>query len=63
MRVDLDKKLDKDVLHNIKTLIGYPPELARNKISYVNFCKLTQFTKKKTDNFGQVVPPFDIKLK
>ena len=50
MRVELDKKLDKDVFHNIKTAIGYPPELAWNKISYVNFCKLTQITK-KIDNF------------
>ena len=62
MRVELDKKLDKDVFHNIKTAIGYPPELAWNKISYVNFCKLTQITK-KNDNFEQVAHPFDIKLK
>ena len=62
MRVDLDKNLDKDIFHTIKTTIGYPPELPWNKISYVTFCKLTQTTK-KFDNFGQVVPPSDIKLK
>ena len=62
MRVELDKNLDNDLFHTIKTAIGYPPELAWNKISYVNFCKLTQITK-KSDNFGQVMPPFDIKLK
>ena len=26
MRVDLDKKLDKDVFHTIKTEIGSPPK-------------------------------------
>ena len=46
MRVDLDKNLDKDVCHTIKMEIGYPPELAWNRISYVNFFKLTQITKK-----------------
>ena len=61
MRVDLDKDLDKDVLHAIKTAIDYPPESTWNKIGYVNFCKLTQI--KEIDNFGQVVLPFDIKLK
>ena len=58
MKVDLDKNLDKDVFHTLKTAIGYPPELSWNKISNVNFCKLTQ-----TDNFGQVLPPFDINVK
>ena len=33
MRVDLDKHLDKDVFHTIKTVIDYPPELAWNKIT------------------------------
>ena len=47
MRVDLDKNLDKDVFHNIKTTIGYPPKLAWNKIRYVNFCKLAQIREKK----------------
>ena len=42
----MDKNLDKDVFHTIKTAISYPPESAWNKISYVNFCKLTQITKK-----------------
>ena len=47
MRVDKDKGvLDKDVFHTIETTIGYPPKLAWNKISYVNFCKLAQITKK-----------------
>ena len=45
MRVDLDKNLNKDVFHTIKPGIGYPPESAKNKISNVNFCKLTQITK------------------
>ena len=60
--VDLDKNLDKDVFPTIKTTIDYSPESACNKIGYINFCKLTQITK-KNDNFGQVVPPFDMKLK
>ena len=46
MRVDLDKNLDKDVFHTIKTSIGYPAKSAWNKISYVIFCKLAQITKK-----------------
>ena len=46
MRVELDKNLDKDVFHTIKTVIGYPPELAWKEISDVNFCKLPQITKK-----------------
>ena len=48
MRVDLDKNLDKDVFHTIKTTIGYPRKLVRNKISHVNFSKLGQITKKLT---------------
>ena len=59
MRVDLNKNLDKDVFHTIKTAIGHPPKSAWNKISYVNFRKLAQIAK-KIDDFG---PPFDIKLK
>ena len=39
MRVDLDKNLDQDVFHTIKTAIGYPPKAAWN------FCKLAQITK------------------
>ena len=62
MRVELDKNLDKDMFHTIQTAISYPPELAWKKISYMYFCKLTQVTKIK-DNFGQVVPTFDINLK
>ena len=46
MRVNLDKYLDKDVCNTIKTAIGYPPKLAWGKISYINFCKLAQITKK-----------------
>ena len=46
MKVDLDKNLGKDVFNAIKPAIGYPPESAWNKISYVNFCKLAQITKK-----------------
>ena len=46
MRVDLDNIYDKDVFFlPSKTAIGYPPKSAWNKISYVNFCKLTQITK------------------
>ena len=48
MKVDLNKNLNKDVFHTIKTAIRYPPESAWNKISYVSFCKLTQITKKVT---------------
>ena len=61
MRVGLDKNLDKDVFHTIKTAMAYPPELAWNKISYINFCELTQIAK-KFSNVRQVVLPFDIKL-
>ena len=46
MRVDLDKNLNKEVFHTIKTGIGYPPKLFWNKISYVNLCKLGQITEK-----------------
>ena len=34
------------MFHIIKTTIVYPPKLAWNKVSYVNFCKLAQITKK-----------------
>ena len=40
MKDDLDKNLGKDVSNTIKTAIGYPPELALDKISYINFYKL-----------------------
>ena len=46
MRVDLGKTLDKDMFHTIKAAIDYPPKLALDKVSYVNFCKLAQITKK-----------------
>ena len=46
MKDDLDKNLGKDVSNTIKTAIGYPPELALDKISYINFYKLAQITKK-----------------
>ena len=42
----------------LKPQSNNPPKLALDKISSVNFCKLTQITKKK--NFGQVVLLFDI---
>ena len=45
-RVDLDKTLDKDVFYTIKTAIGSPPKSAWNTISYGNFCKLAQISKK-----------------
>ena len=54
MRVDLDKKLDKDVSNTIKIAIGYPPKLALGKISYVY---------EKIDNCGQIGPLFEINLK
>ena len=47
MRVDMEKNVDKDVFHIIKTAISYPPKLAWNKTSYANFCKLTQIMKKR----------------
>ena len=62
MIVDLDQNCDKDEFNNIKTAIGYTPKLALYKLSYVNFCKLPQITK-KNDNFRHVVPHFDIKFK
>ena len=37
----MGKNLDKAIFHTIKTAIGYPPKSAWDKISYVNFCKLT----------------------
>ena len=46
MRDDLNKNLDKDVSNVIETAIGYLPDLALDKISYVNFYKLAQITKK-----------------
>ena len=46
MRDDLEKHLDKNVSNTIKTAIRYPLELDLDKISYVNFYKLTQITKK-----------------
>ena len=46
MMDDQDKTLYKDVSNSIKTAIGYPPKLASDKTSYVNFFKLAQITKK-----------------
>ena len=46
MRDDLEKHLDKNVSNTIKTAIRYPLELDLDKISYVNFYKLAQITKK-----------------
>ena len=42
--MNVDKNLDKDVFHTIESAIGYPPKLAWNRITYVNFCKLAQIT-------------------
>ena len=42
---DQDKTLYKDVSNIIKTAINYPPKLAMDKVSYVNFFKLAQITK------------------
>ena len=61
MRFDLDKDLDNDAFNNIKNTMSYPPKSNLCKISYANFCKLAKSTK-KNDNFGQVVPPFNINL-
>ena len=47
MMDDQDKTLYKDVSNTIKTAVGYQPILALDKISYVNFCKQAQITKKK----------------
>ena len=46
MTDDQDKTLYKDVFNTIKTAIGYPPKLALDKSSCVNFFKLAQITKK-----------------
>ena len=59
MRVNLDKNLNKDMLHTIKITINYPPKLAWNKMNYLNFCKLAQSTKELII-LQQVVPPFDL---
>ena len=61
MKVYLYKNLDKDAFNNIKTAIGYLPKSASCKISYVNFVNWQKL--QKIDNFVQVVPLFDIKLK
>ena len=42
---DQDKTFYKDVSNIIKTAINYPPKLAMDKVSYVNFSKLAQITK------------------
>ena len=55
----MDKNWGKDVFHTIKTAFGYPPKSAWHKISYLNFCKLTQITKTLIV-LRQIVPPFDI---
>ena len=46
MMDDQDKTLYTDVSNTIKTAIGYLLKLALDKISYVNFFKLAQITKK-----------------
>ena len=62
IRVKLDKNLDKDVFHTIKTVISYPPKSTWNKIIYVNFWKIST-NYEKIDNFRHAVPTFDIKFK
>ena len=49
------------VSNTIITVIVYPPKLALENISYVNFFNLAQI--KKNDNFGQVALLFDINFK
>ena len=64
MRVDLDKRFDKDAFDTIKTVIlpgKSPPKLVLGKISNVNIFKLVQITK-QVDNFRQGLSHFDIKL-
>ena len=46
MMDDQGKTLYTDVSNTIKTAIGYLLKLALDKISYVNFFKLAQITKK-----------------
>ena len=46
MMDDQGKTLYKDVSSTIKTAISYLLKLALDKISYVNFFKLAQITKK-----------------
>ena len=68
MKVELDKKFDKNVFDTITTTIlcifswKKSIKIALGKISYVNFCKLAQ-NMKKVDNFRQSAPPFDTKLR
>ena len=60
MRVELNKNFDKGVFYTIKTAIGYHQNRLGTKLVtqvFVNCHKL-----QKIDNFGQVLPPFDIKL-
>ena len=64
MMVDVDKSLNKDVFHTLKTTVDFhycPLKSLWNKINYVNFCKLAQITK-KIDNCGKFLPPFDTNL-
>ena len=46
MMDDQDKTSYENVSNTIKTAIDYPRKLALDNISYVNFCKLIQITKK-----------------
>ena len=56
MRVNVDKNLDKDLFHTIKTAIDFPPKSARNKISYPKRKFLQIGTNyKEIDNFRLVV--------
>ena len=58
MRVNVDKNLDKDLFHTIKTAIDFPPKSAWNKISYAKRKFLQIGTNyKEIDNFRLVVLP------
>ena len=43
---NVDENFDKDAFNNIKTASVYQPKSTLIKISYANFCKLAQITKK-----------------
>ena len=43
---NVDENFDKDAFNNVKTASVYQPKSTLSKISYANFCKLAQITKK-----------------
>lgn len=46
IRVNVDKTLDKDLFHIIKTATDCPPKLASNKTRYATFFQIGTITQK-----------------